>query len=377
MAGSESPVGPPAAKPALGRGLAWRIALVGIAAAVVTAGILGAGVWVVGGETFMRIMKTYGETAEHASEMFSQSIGNVLFVALALAVLASVLLAIILSRRIAQPLAEVGAAARRVAGGDLAARVPRPAPDELASLADSFNQMASELEESERQRRDLIANAAHELRTPLTNLEGYLEGIRDGVIPADRGTYDSLLEEVERLVRLARSLDDLAAGDQATQRSASLEVDLADHLAAAAELARPTFDARRLTLERRWPSPLPARVDPDQLAQVLANLLQNAARYAPHAGTVTLAAEPRPDTILVSLTNHGEDIPPEDLPRVFERFYRVDKSRDRARGGAGIGLAIVKQLVEGWGGRVGAESGAGQTRFWFSLPRSGVASGRT
>jgi two-component system, OmpR family, sensor histidine kinase BaeS len=285
-----------------------------------------------------------------------------------------VLLAIILSRRIAQPLAEVGAAARRVAGGDLAARVPRPAPDELASLADSFNQMASELEESERQRRDLIANAAHELRTPLTNLEGYLEGIRDGVIPADRQTYDSLLEEVERLVRLARSLDDLAAGDQATTRSAWVDVDLADHLAAAAELARPTFDSRSLTLERQWLSPLPARVDPDQLAQVLSNLLQNAARYAPYAGMVTLSAESRSDTVLVSLTNHGEDIPAEDLPRVFERFYRVDKSRDRARGGAGIGLAIVKQLVEGWGGRVGAESGGGQTRFWFSLPQSGARS---
>ena len=228
------------------------------------------------------------------------------------------------------------------------------------------------LEESERQRRDLIANTAHELRTPLTNLEGYLEGIRDGVIPADRQTYDSLLEEAERLVRLARSLDDLAAGDRATTRSTPVDVDLADHLAAAAELARPAFDARRLTLERRWPVPLPARVDPDQLAQVLANLLQNAARYAPVEGVVTLTAESRPDTILVSLTNHGEDIPPDDLPHVFERFYRVEKSRDRARGGAGIGLAIVKQLVEGWGGAVGAESGSGRTRFWFSLPRSGA-----
>jgi signal transduction histidine kinase len=359
-------------RPGLGRGLAWRIALVGIASAIVTAGILGVGVWVVGGETFMHIMATYGETAEDASEMFSQSIGNVLVVALGLAVLASVLLAVILSRRIAQPLSEVGAAARRVAGGDLAARVPRPAPDELASLADSFNQMAAELEESERQRRDLIANTAHELRTPLTNLEGYLEGIRDGVIPANRQTYDSLLEEAERLVRLARSLDDLAAGDRATSRSAPLDVDLADHLAAAAELARPAFDARHLTLERRWPVPLPARVDPDQLAQVLANLLQNAARYAPLEGVVTLAAESRPDTILVSLTNQGEDIPAADLPHVFERFYRVEKSRDRARGGAGIGLAIVKQLVEGWGGAVGAESGAGRTRFWFSLPRRGA-----
>ena len=370
MGAGVGPTRPRSSRPALGRGLAWRIALVGIASAIVTAGILGVGVWVVGGETFMRIMATYGETADDASEMFSESIGNVLIVALALAVLASVLLAVILSRRIAQPLAEVGAAARRVAGGDLAARVPRPAPDELASLADSFNQMAAELEQSERQRRDLIANTAHELRTPLTNLEGYLEGIRDGVIPADRQTYDSLLEEAERLVRLARSLDDLAAGDRATVASTPVDIDLAEHLAAAAELARPAFDARRLTLERRWPVPLPARVDPDQLAQVLANLLQNAARYAPVGGVVMLAAEPRPGMVLVSLTNHGEDIPASDLPYVFERFYRVEKSRDRARGGAGIGLAIVKQLVEGWGGQVGAESGSGRTRFWFSLPRT-------
>jgi signal transduction histidine kinase len=362
--------GPRSHRRAIGRGLTWRIALVGIASAIVTAGILGVGVWVVGGETFMRIMATYGETAEDASTMFSQSIGDVLFVALGLAILASVLLAIILAQRIAQPLAEVGAAARRVAGGDLATRVPRPAPDELASLADSFNQMAAELEESERQRRDLIANTAHELRTPLTNLQGYLEGMRDGVLPADRQTYDSLLEEAERLVRLARSLDDLAAGDRATVGDAPVVVELGEHLAAAAELARPAFDARQLTLERRWPHPLPARVDPDQLAQVLANLLQNAARYAPVQGVVVLSAEPRPGMILVSLTNHGEDIPAEDLPHVFERFYRVEKSRDRARGGAGIGLAIVKQLVEGWGGQVGAESGTGRTRFWFSLPRA-------
>ena len=119
-----------------------------------------------------------------------------------------------------------------MADGDLAARVPRTAPDELASLADSFNQMAAELEESERQRRDIIANTAHELRTPLTNLEGYLEAIRDGVIVPDQQTYDSLLEETERLVRLAHSLDDLAAGDRAAKRAHPIDVDLAALLAA-------------------------------------------------------------------------------------------------------------------------------------------------
>jgi signal transduction histidine kinase len=272
---------------------------------------------------------------------------------------------------IAKPLADVGAAARRVAGGDLAARVPRATPDELASLADSFNQMAAELEESERQRQDIIANTAHELRTPLTNLEGYLEAIRDGVIQPDRQTYESLLEETERLVRLAHSLDDLATGDRADRTAHPVEVDLATLLAAAVELARPTFEARRQSVERHWREPLPARADPDQFAQVLANLLQNAARYAPAGGTVTLAAEQRHDSVLVSLSNGGEGIPASDLPYLFERFYRVEKSRDRALGGAGIGLAIVKQLVEGWGGRVGAESAPGRTRFWFSLPPSG------
>lgn len=356
--------------PTLGRGLAWRIALVGIASAVVAAGILGVGVWVVGGETFAKLMMEHGEPAENAYAMFDQSIRDVLIVALAVAILASVALAAVLSRMIARPLAQVGAAARRVAGGDLAARVPRTGPDELASLADSFNQMAAELEESERMRRDLIANTAHELRTPLTNLEGYLEALRDGVIQPDRPTYDSLLEEAERLVRLARSLDDLAAGDRSGHPAQPVEVDLAIQLAAAAELARPMLEARRLRLERRWPPHLPARADPDQLAQVLANLLQNAARYAAPGGVVTLSAERRQDTVLVSLSNTGPGIPAQDLPHLFERFYRVEKSRDRARGGAGIGLAIVKQLVEGWGGRVGAESVPGHTRFWFSLPPS-------
>jgi signal transduction histidine kinase len=359
-------------RPAYGRGLAWRIALVGIGSALVAVGIITVGVLVVGSEAMAHLMMEHGETAEASYAMFDQSIRNVLWVATVIAIIAGVAFAIVLSRMLARPLADIGAAARRVADGDLSIRVPRAAPDELASLADSFNQMAAELEESERQRRDIIANTAHELRTPLTNLEGYLEAIRDGVIVPDQGTYESLLEETERLVRLARSLDDLALGDAANKTARPVEVDLAALLSAATELTRPTIEARRLTLERRWSEPLPARADPDQFVQVLVNLLQNAARYAPEGGTVTLSAESRGDTVLVSLSNSGEGIPAQDLPHVFERFYRVEKSRDRALGGAGIGLAIVKQLVEGWGVRVGAESGAGRTRFWFSLPQGGA-----
>jgi signal transduction histidine kinase len=354
----------------LGRGLAVRIALIGIAAALVAVGIVTLGVWVFGGERLATIMMAAGETATHAYEMFDRGIRDVLLVGTLLAVVASLALAIVLARMIARPLADVKAAARRVADGDLGARVPIAVPDELADLAESFNQMAAALEESERQRRDIIANIAHELRTPLTNLEGYLEAIRDGVIVPDRETYESLLEETERLARLAHSLDDLATGDRAGRRSAPVDVDLASLLAASAQLIRPAFEARHLSLERHWPQPLPVRADPDQVVQVLANLLQNAARYAPSGGRVALATEQLEDVVLVSVINGGEAIPAQDLPHLFERFYRVEKSRDRATGGAGIGLAIVKQLVEGWGGRVGVESTPGRTTFWFSLPRS-------
>ena len=351
-----------------GRGIAARIALAALASAAVVLIVLGIGVGIVGAGLFKALMEAHGASALEAQQMFDQSVMGVLLAAGAIAVPGSLILAWWLARRLAKPLGEVGAAARRIADGDYAARVPRAGPEELKDLADSFNQMAASLAEAERMRRDFIANAAHELRTPLTNLQGYLEGLRDGVLEADRETYQSLWDEADRLVRLARSLDDLSEGDRSARPSRPIELDLAPFLAAAVELARPGFEARRIHLERRWPEQLPARADPDQLAQVLANLLQNAVRYAPTDGAVAVAAEALPGSVLVSITNNGEAIPPDDLPHLFERFYRVEKSRDRARGGSGIGLAIVKQLVEAWGGRVGAESSAGGTRFWFSLP---------
>ena len=145
-------------------------------------------------------------------------------------------------------------------------------------------------------------------------------------------------------------------------------MDLPGAIRAALELTQPTLERAGLTVVVDLPEYLPARANPDHLAQVLGNLISNAARYTPAGGTVTVRAERRPADLLVTIANTGDGIPADDLERVFERFYRVEKSRDRGRGGAGIGLAIVKQLVEAGGGRVGAESAEGQTRFWFSLP---------
>jgi two-component system sensor histidine kinase BaeS len=351
-----------------GRGIATRIALAAFASAAVGLVILAIGVTVVGAEIFRALMVEAGDSADHAQQMYDESVTTVVITAVILAATASIALAIILARMLARPLAEVGAAARRIAAGDYAARVPREGPEEIASLADSFNQMAASLERQEGLRRDFIANAAHELRTPLTNLQGYLEALRDGVITADRATYESLWDEAERLVRLSHSLDALAEGDAATGAPTLEPIDLAVAIRMALDLATPTLERAGLRVEVHVPDHLPAMANPDLLAQVLANLLSNAARYTPRGGTVTVRAERRPADLLVSIANTGDGIPPDELDRVFERFYRVEKSRDRALGGAGIGLAIVKQLVEAGGGRVGAESADGRTRFWFSLP---------
>jgi signal transduction histidine kinase len=352
----------------MGRGIAARIALAAVVAAAVGLAVLALGVTVIGGQSFADLMVVAGDTADHAHEMFDDSVTRVVLVAAVVALAVSVALAVVLGRRLARPLTQIGAAARRIALGDYDARVPRSGPEELADLADSFNQMAMSLAEHEREQRDFIANAAHELRTPLTNLQGYLEALRDGVIEADRQTYQSLWDEAERLVRLADGLDTLAEQVDANAPPVLIDLDLAEAIRSAVDLVRPQAERRELTLRTDVPDVLRARANPDHLSQVLANLLSNAVRYSTPGGTVHIRAEQRPTDVLVTVANASEEIPPEDLARIFERFYRVEKSRDRSRGGAGIGLTIVRQLVEAAGGKVGAESAAGQTRFWFSLP---------
>ena len=351
-----------------GHGIAARIILASLAAAALGIGILALGVTVIGSATFTDAMVRAGDTADHAREMFEGSVTGVVAAAALVALAASVILAVLIGRRLARPLEEISLAAKRVARGEYETRVARRGPGELTDLADAFNQMAGELEFQEQTRRDFIANAAHELRTPLTNLKGYLEALRDDVLQADRAAYTSLLEETDRLIRLSRSLDTLAAGDAADSPRALEEVELTEAVAFAVDMVRPMAEQRGLALEVDQPASARVRGRRDDLAQVLVNLLTNAVLYTPAQGAVTVQVDARPTDVLVSIANTSEPIPAEDLARVFQRFYRVEKSRDRARGGAGIGLAIVKQLVESAGGRVGAESRDGKTRFWFTMP---------
>ncbi len=347
--------------------LGMRIALTALAVALVALATIAGGVLVVGARLFEDLMRASGTSQARAAEMWQHSVVTVLLAAIGAACVLSLALGTFLAWRVSRPLERLGTATRRLAGGDYRTRVARLGPRELDAVGESFNQMVAALESQEQQRMELVANFAHELRTPLTNLRGYLEAMRDGVMDPNAEVFDSLREEVDRLERLSRALD--ALGGEGLDASMPAEVDVSDAVEAAVELARPGFERAglRLRLETAGRG-LTALAVPDHLRQVLANLLQNAQRYTPAGSLVTVAVIPDGQSVEVSVTNEGTEISSIDLPHVFERFYRVDKSRDRARGGAGIGLAIVKQLVEQAGGRVGAESSLGATRFWFRLP---------
>jgi len=334
--------------------------------AAVALGIVAIGVLRVGGDLFASLMVAAGDTADHASAMFDESVTVVLVVAATVAAVVAVLLAILLARRLARPIERLALAAGQIADGDLGVRVAEDGPAELRALAAAYNTMAERLAEQDAIRREFIINASHELRTPLTNLQGYLEALRDGVIPPDPATFDSLREEVDRLTRLAASLDILAGAEGVLLQPGPVE--LAAIVRVSADLVAPVLARRSIELSVSIGDSLFVHGRPDELTQVLGNLLQNAVRYTPEGGRVQVTAARGQDGVTVQVSNSGPGIPPEDLPHVWERFYRVEKSRDRARGGAGVGLAIVKQLVEDAGGRVGAASDAGWTTFWFRLP---------
>lgn len=332
--------------------------------------IIGTGVLQVARVQFEQLMMKHGSSAAEASAMFQQTVTMIFAAAAFVAAILSVVLAIILARYIARHVEKVSEAAGRLARGDYRARAVEEGPDEIRSLATAFNSMADSLQLQEQVRRDFVAGAAHELLTPLTNLQGYLEGLRDGVVAPNPSVFASLHEESDRLVRLSRALLDLA---EAPSRTATAEdIDLRKVIESTVQLLAPAMHRRGVQVTVGVPPAVVVRSNPDHLTQVLFNLLQNASRYARDGGTVDVQAEHRGRDVRISVSNSGVSISALDLPRIFERFYRVDKSRDRGSGGHGLGLALVKDLVAAEGGEVGAESGDGRTTVWFTLPTPGV-----
>jgi len=273
-----------------------------------------------------------------------------------LALLATVLIAL-LSRRIVTPLAEVIAASRSITAGKLEARVRVQGTQDLLALTDSFNQMASTLERNDHERRDLLADIAHELRTPISAIRGRLEGMLDGVYPADQHHISLALKANYMLERLVEDLRLLTLAEAHQLYFDKKETDLKVLAAHSLEMFSAEAQEKDIQLEL-LPAPgnYIAILDPQRSEQVIGNLLGNALRYTPAGGKVWLALEKIDTRIHLSVCDSGPGIPEEDLPYIFNRFWRKDKSRARHTGGSGLGLAIAKQLIEGQGGFISAEN---------------------
>jgi signal transduction histidine kinase len=279
-------------------------------------------------------------------------------------------LALWFSRSLTRPLAELVDAAQTLGARNLGLRVKPQGTEELIALAHAFNQMAADLEQAETLRRKMVADIAHELRHPLTLLQGNLRAIIDDVYPLEKSEIAKLYDQTRHLNQLVNDLYELTQAEARQLPLQQREVELVPLLESVLAIFEPAAAGKGITLERQLPARLVAVADPDRLLQVLHNLLSNALRHTPAGGTISLRAEEAAGEIRLSVQDSGEGIAPEHLPRIFDRFYRTDRTRARHTGGAGLGLAIAKAIVESHGGVLSVASdgiGHGAT-FTFTLP---------
>ncbi len=264
-------------------------------------------------------------------------------------------------------------AAGKIAAGDFGQRVSHSGRDEIGRFAVAFNDMAGQLEQTEKIRRELLGTISHEIRTPLATIEGYMQGLVDGVVPEEPETYELVRREAARLSRLVTDIERLSRLEAGAEPINPRQMGAAEAVEAVATPLRPQFANAGLSLDVDCPDPCPSVwADPDKFAQILGNLLSNSLRYTPRGGAVKVAIRGEDAMVAFTVEDNGIGIPSADLPHIFERFYRVDKSRSSAGGGSGIGLAVVKALVEQMGGSISADSVPGTyTRITFRLPRSG------
>lgn len=310
--------------------------------------------------------------ARHLHVAFADTIWLEVSLGGAAAILASLTVSLLVARRLTRPIARLSEASRSVANGQRGVRVPASGLGiEFGVLEEAFNEMASALDAVEATRRRILSDLAHELRTPLATIDAHLEGLVDGVVVADRTTWNILLGETARLGRLVEDVAEVTTAEERLLQLRRTLVAPRDLVLQAVDAARPRFNAGGVVLNYQFEERLPlVAVDADRIGEVFHNLLSNAFRHTPSGGSVTISVTTRLRMVEFSVVDTGEGIPSGALPHVFERFYRIDAARDRDHGGSGIGLAIVRALVEAHGGTVAAASNGPDTgsRFTFTLP---------
>ncbi len=281
-------------------------------------------------------------------------------------------LTIMLSHQVLAPIGALVTAAAKLGRRDFSQRIHLKDKSEIGVLAHSFNSMAGELEKSERLRKEMVADCAHELRTPLTNIRGYLEAIRDGLHQPDAPTVQAVEKQVGSLSLLVDELRDLSLAEAGELGLICQPEDITQLIKQEVTVMEPAARLRGVSLAVDLPDGLPAvNVDYHRIAQVLRNLLDNAVTHTPTGGRVTVSAREAGEYVTVGVVDTGDGIPASELPFIFERFYRVDKSRARATGGTGLGLTIARRFVEAHGGKIDASSQPGKgSSFTFTLPVS-------
>lgn len=301
--------------------------------------------------------------------MFSAEDDVVVLAVVAAAAAAAVVGALLVAHGVLGRLRRLEEAADRLAGGDLSARAPEGGPAELAALGERVNTMAAELERLFDARRQLVAWASHDLRTPLASLQAMIEAVQDGVVPAER-YMPAMREQVRLLAGLVDDLFELARIDAGALTMELHEAAIGSLVASCVQGVEAEAAARGVHLETRIDEPDPVvRCAPDHVQRVLVNLLSNALRHTPSDGSIVVRVEPLETEVRVSVDDTGDGLAPDALEAAFERFWRADASRTRTTGGAGLGLAIARGLVEAQGGRIWAERNpGGGARLAFTLP---------
>ncbi len=350
--------------------LLWKLLLINIFPVIaITILVVWLAIDKLAASYFMALMSKYDVSPTDIHQMFITSVHHYLLWAAALALVLAFILSYLLTRRVLRPLSQMTSITRQVAAGNYSTRVDVVTEDEVGELGNAFNRMADSLEQIESLRKKMVVDVAHDLRTPLTNLRGYLEALTDGVIPPSQETFRMLQDEILHLVHLVENLQQLARADVARAYLSKKPFDLHEAVDQMLALFQPNFQAKEIVLKRSYAAEIPsANADREKLLQVLRNLIENGVKFTPSGGTIRISTEVVSGGLMVTVANSGEVISPEDLPYIFERFYKADRSRSVERSGAGIGLSIVKELVEAHGGEVGAESSDGETRIWFILP---------
>lgn len=300
------------------------------------------------------------------------------FVLTAACVLTAVLVIMLfVANRQSKPLRSLAAAARDLGHGQLDARVPtdKPYSKEFAELAVSFNNMAASLQSAEAQRQEFIANVSHELKTPMTTISGYLDGMLDGTIPREQHSkYMGIVsDEVRRLSRLVRSMLDISRmQSQGIREDQRARFDIGEAVGRVLLSFEQRIDEKKLRVEAALPdTPLFAYAEPDSITQVVYNLIDNAVKFCDEGGTLGVSVRQEKSKVNVSVKNTGQSIPASELPLIFERFHKTDKSRSADRDGVGLGLYIAKTIICRHGEDIFASSRDGETEFSFTLPVSG------